>query len=196
MKRICIYTGSNLGNKPEYKHAAILLSDVLVKNNIELIYGGSKVGLMGEIANQMLKKGAKVTGVIPKGLFPKEIIHDGLSNLVEVADMHERKKTMSVLSDGFISLPGGVGTYEELFETLSWAQLGIHQKPIGALNIAGFYEPVLALLKNTVNEGFMNESNLNLFLVSSNPDELLCMMKDYIPPMLGTKWRELKNDTI
>jgi uncharacterized protein (TIGR00730 family) len=138
MKRICVYSGSNVGNRPEYKEAAIQLSDVFIKNDLELVYGGSKVGLMGEIADQMLENGAKVTGVMPKGLFPEEIVHNRLSRLIEVQDMHERKKTMADLSDGFIALPGGIGTFEELFEVLSWAQLGIHQKPIGVLNAAGF----------------------------------------------------------
>ncbi len=147
---------------------------------------------MGEIANQMLENGAKVTGVMPKGLFPEEIVHNRLSRLIEVQDMHERKKTMADLSDGFIALPGGIGTFEELFEALSWAQLGIHQKPIGVLNAAGFFEPALSLLQNTVQEGFMNQSNLKLLLVSADPKELVNMMKNYVPPVLDTKWRQLK----
>ncbi|MDR1548150.1 MAG: TIGR00730 family Rossman fold protein [Hungatella sp.] len=192
MKRICVYSGSNVGNRPEYREAAIQLSDVFIKNDFELVYGGSKVGLMGEIANQMLENGAKVTGVMPKGLFPEEIVHNRLSRLIEVQDMHERKKTMADLSDGFIALPGGIGTFEELFEALSWAQLGIHQKPIGVLNAAGFFEPALSLLQNTVQEGFMNQSNLKLLLVSADPKELVNMMKNYVPPVLDTKWRQLK----
>lgn len=192
MKRICVYSGSNVGNRPEYREAAIQLSDVFIKNDFELVYGGSKVGLMGEIANQMLENGAKVTGVMPKGLFPEEIVHNRLSRLIEVQDMHERKKIMADLSDGFIALPGGIGTFEELFEALSWAQLGIHQKPIGVLNAAGFFEPALSLLQNTVQEGFMNQSNLKLLLVSADPKELVNMMKYYVPPVLDTKWRQLK----
>ncbi|MDR1769819.1 MAG: TIGR00730 family Rossman fold protein [Hungatella sp.] len=192
MKRICVYSGSNVGNRPEYREAAIQLSDVFIKNDFELVYGGSKVGLMGEIANQMLENGAKVTGVMPKGLFPEEIVHNQLSRLIEVQDMHERKKIMADLSDGFIALPGGIGTFEELFEALSWAQLGIHQKPIGVLNAAGFFEPALSLLQNTVQEGFMNQSNLKLLLVSADPKELVNMMKYYVPPVLDTKWRQLK----
>lgn len=192
MKRICVYSGSNVGNRPEYREAAIQLSDVFIKNDFELVYGGSKVGLMGEIANQMLENGAKVTGVMPKGLFPEEIVHNRLSRLIEVQDMHERKKIMADLSDGFIALPGGIGTFEELFEALSWAQLGIHQKPIGVLNAAGFFEPALSLLQNTVQEGFMNQSNLKLLLVSADPKELVNMMKNYVPPVLDTKWRQLK----
>ncbi len=191
MKKICVYSGSNLGNRPEYKEIAVQLGDVLVQNEIELVYGGSKVGLMGEIANRMLERGGKVTGVTPKGLFPKEIIHDGLSELIEVLDMHERKKTMADLSDGFIALPGGIGTFEELFEMLSWAQLGIHKKPIGALNVGGFFEATVTLLQNAVQAEFMNASNLQLLLVSDTPEKLIAEMYEYKPPMLGTKWLEL-----
>lgn len=193
MKRICVYSGSNQGIRPEYKESAIQLGSTLVENNIELVYGGSKVGLMGEIANQMLKNNGMVTGVMPKGLFPTEIVNDKLTNLIEVKDMHERKKTMADLSDGFIALPGGVGTFEELFEVLSWAQLGIHNKPIGVLNIAGFFEPIINLLHNTAKEGFMKESNLKLLLVSSDSAELVRKMQEFTPPVLGTKWLELEN---
>ena len=195
MKRICVYSGSNAGIRSEYKESAIKLGNVLAENNIELVYGGSKVGLMGEIANQILKKNGKVTGVMPKGLFPKEIVNDQLTNLIEVKDMHERKKTMADLSDGFIALPGGIGTFEELFEILSWAQLGIHNKPVGILNVAGFFEPVITLLHNISQEGFMNESNIKLLLVSAYPTELLNKMNKYVPPVLGTKWRELEENT-
>lgn len=195
MKKICVYSGSNAGIRSEYKESAIQLGNVIAENNIELVYGGSKVGLMGEIANQILKNNGKVTGVMPKGLFPKEIVNDQLTNLIEVKDMHERKKTMADLSDGFIALPGGIGTFEELFEMLSWAQLGIHNKPVGILNIAGFFEPVITLLHNISQEGFMNESNIKLLLVSAYPTELLNKMKEYVPPVLETKWRELEEHT-
>ncbi len=195
MKKICVYSGSNAGIRSEYKESAIQLGNVLAENNIELVYGGSKVGLMGEIANQILKNNGKVTGVMPKGLFPKEIVNDQLTNLIEVKDMHERKKTMADLSDGFIALPGGIGTFEELFEILSWAQLGIHYKPVGILNVAGFFEPVITLLHNISQEGFMNESNIKLLLVSAYPTELLNKMNEYVPTVLGTKWRELEENT-
>lgn len=195
MKKICVYSGSNVGIRSEYKESAIQLGNVLAENKIELVYGGSKVGLMGEIANQILKNNGKVTGVMPKDLFPKEIVNNQLTNLIEVNDMHERKKTMADLSDGFIALPGGIGTFEELFEMLSWAQLGIHNKPVGILNVAGFFEPVITLLHNTSQEGFMNESNIKLLLVSTYPMELLNKMKEYVPPVLGTKWRELEEHT-
>ena len=192
MRRICVYSGSNPGNRPEYKEVIKRLSDVFVKNNIELVYGGSNIGLMGEMADRMLNMGGKVTGVMPKGLFPTKVNHIGLTEFIETPDMRERKKVMAELSDGFIALPGGIGTFEELFETLSFAQLGIHKKPVGALNVLGFYNPLLELLKNTAREGFMKESNINLLLVSSEPEELFEKMSNYVPFDLGTKWVELE----
>lgn len=192
MKRICVYSGSNPGNRPEYKNVIKDLSEVFVKNNVELVYGGSNVGLMGEMADRMIKLGGRVTGVMPKGLFPKEINHTGLTDFIETEDMRERKKVMAELSDGFIALPGGIGTFEELFETLSFSQLGIHKKPVGVLNVSNFYNPLLELLKNTAKEGFMKESNLGLLLVSSEPEELFEKMKNYLPAELGTKWTELE----
>lgn len=194
MKKICVYSGSNLGNRPEYKEIATQLGDVFVQNNIELVYGGSKVGLMGEIASRILENNGHVTGVMPKGLFPQEIIHERLSRLIEVQDMHERKKTMADLSDGFIALPGGIGTFEELFEILSWAQLGIHKKPVGVLNVTGFFDPVVTLLQSIVQEGFMNASNLKLLLVATDPQKLVDRISSYTSPVLGSKWRELKSN--
>lgn len=192
MKRICVYCGSNMGSRPEYREAAILLGKELVRTDIELVYGGSKLGLMGELANQVLADGGKVTGVMPGRLFPKEVINTALTKFIEVTDMHERKKIMADLADGFIALPGGMGTYEELFETLSWAQIGIHKKPIGVLNVDGFYEPLLKMLKNTVTAGFMKESNLELLLASDSSKELIEKLIQYQTPALGVKWRELK----
>lgn len=192
MKNICVYLGSNPGSRAEYRESVLQLGDVLVQNNIDLVYGGSRLGLMGELSNQVLKKNGKVTGVMPKNLFPENVVNTQLTNLIYVEDMHERKKKMADLSDGFIALPGGIGTFEELFEILSWAQLGIHKKPIGLLNVEGFFEPIISLLHNTIKEGFMKESNLKLFLVSSNPAELVNMMKGYVPPVMEQKWNELK----
>jgi uncharacterized protein (TIGR00730 family) len=192
MKNICVYLGSNPGNRVEYKESVLRLGDVLVQNNIDLVYGGSKIGLMGELSNQVLKKNGKVTGVMPKNLFPESVVNNQLTKLIYVEDMHERKKKMADLSDGFIALPGGIGTFEELFEILSWAQLGIHKKPIGLLNVEGFFDPVITLLQNTIKEGFMKASNLKLLLVSSNPAELISMMKAYVPPVMEQKWNDLK----
>jgi uncharacterized protein (TIGR00730 family) len=191
MKRICVYSGSNLGIRPEYKKITKQLGTVLVVNNIELVYGGSKTGLMGEIANHMLDINGLVTGVMPRGLFPKEVINNRLTKFIEVKNMHERKQTMADLSDGFIAIPGGVGTFEELFETFSWAQIGIHKKPIGILNISNFFDPFLALMETIVTEGFMNPSNTKLVLVSPDPADLLNQMIHYTPPIFGNKWQQL-----
>jgi uncharacterized protein (TIGR00730 family) len=195
MKRICVYSGSNLGVRPEYKEITKHLGQVLVKNNIELVYGGSKTGLMGEIASFIMDNGGKVTGVMPRGLFPKEIVNDRLTQFVEVKNMHERKQTMADLSDGFIAIPGGVGTFEELFETFSWAQLGIHKKPIGVLNISNFYDAFITLVQNIVHEGFMKPSSAKLVLVSADPDDLVQQMINYTPPALGLKWQQLETAT-
>ncbi|EDU38699.1 TIGR00730 family Rossman fold protein [Clostridium sporogenes] len=191
MKRICVYSGSNLGLRSEYKESAKLLGKILAENKIELVYGGSKIGLMGEISNEVLRNNGKVIGVMPKGLFSGEMVHENLTKLIEVENMHERKQTMAELSDGFIALPGGLGTFEELFEVLSWAQLGIHKKPIGILNISNFFDPLLHMIKNTCTEGFMNESNIKLISVSDTPSELIKQMKNYVPPLMENKWREL-----
>ncbi|WP_061310292.1 TIGR00730 family Rossman fold protein [Clostridium botulinum] len=191
MKRICVYSGSNLGLRSEYKESAKLLGKILAENKIELVYGGSRIGLMGEISNEVLRNNGKVIGVMPKGLFSGEMVHENLTKLIEVENMHERKKTMAELSDGFIALPGGLGTFEELFEVLSWAQLGIHKKPIGILNISNFFDPLLHMIKNTCTEGFMNESNIKLISVSDTPSELIKQMKNYVPPLMENKWREL-----
>lgn len=191
MNRICVYSGSNFGNRPEYKQAALQLGELLEQKGIELVYGGSNVGLMGELSGQVLKNDGKVIGVMPKGLFPKEIVNGNLTQFFEVADMHERKKKMAELSDGFIALPGGVGTYEELFEILSWAQLKIHSKPVGILNIANFFDPLLDMIHKAIQEGFMNPSNAKLLLVDSDPNKLLEKMAAYSPPELGIKWLDL-----
>ncbi|MCS4471253.1 TIGR00730 family Rossman fold protein [Clostridium botulinum] len=191
MKRICVYSGSNLGLRSEYKESAKLLGKILAENKIELVYGGSRIGLMGEISNEVLRNNGKVIGVMPKGLFSGEMVHENLTKLIEVENMHERKQTMAELSDGFIALPGGLGTFEELFEVLSWAQLGIHKKPIGILNISNFFDPLLHMIKNACTEGFMNESNIKLISVSDTPSELAKQMKNYVPPLMENKWREL-----
>ncbi|MEW8956191.1 TIGR00730 family Rossman fold protein [Clostridium sp.] len=191
MKKICVYSGSNLGVRPEYKEITKLLGRELCKNNIELVYGGSKIGLMGEVANEVLRNNGKVTGVMPKGLFSGEMVHRNLTNLIEVKDMHERKHTMAELSDGFIALPGGLGTFEELFEVLSWAQLGIHKKPIGILNISNFFDDFINILEKSCTEGFMKESNKKLILSSDDPSILIEKMKNYVPPIMETKWSQL-----
>jgi uncharacterized protein (TIGR00730 family) len=191
MKRICIYSGSNPGNHVEYEQSAIALGKALALNKYELVYGGGKLGLMGRVANSVLESGGKAIGVMPRGLFRSEVIHTELTEFYEVSNMHERKAKMSDMADAYISLPGGLGTFEELFEVASWAQLGIHKKPIGLLNVRGFYNPLVELLKHAVQEGFMKESNLELFIVESAPEVLLERLANYKPLEQSFKWSEI-----
>ncbi|WP_068616665.1 LOG family protein [Paenibacillus tuaregi] len=191
MKTVCVFAGSNPGVKPEYRTQAIQLGSVLADRDIRLVYGGSRLGLMGEVANEVLLRGGHVIGVMPSGLFRGEIVHRELSELIEVESMHERKAKMGETADGFIALPGGLGTFEELFEVLCWAQIGIHAKPIGLLNINGYYDPLIELIKHSVKEGFSNESHLSLIRISDDPEALLDQMSEYQPQELGSKWTQL-----
>lgn len=192
MKRICVFAGSNIGEKEEYSIQARELGKLLVKNNFDLVYGGSCVGLMGEVANEVLKNGGNAIGVMPKSLFKGEIVHQSLTELIEVDTMHERKAKMSELSDSFIALPGGYGTFEELFEAVCWSQIGIHQKPVGILNIDNFYDPVLNMVNHAANEGFMNPSNKELLITAPDAGQLLDKMMNYERPDLGLKWKQLE----
>lgn len=191
MKTVCVYSGSNMGENPEYKKKAAELGTYIAEKGLRLVYGGSRMGLMGVIADTVLENGGEVTGVMPKGLFQGEVVHQRLTELVEVGGMHERKAKMMELSDGFIAMPGGFGTFEELFEVLCWAQIGIHQKPIGLYNISGYFEPLLEMLKHSVQEGFSNESHLKLIYASSNHEQLIDQMNEYRYPVLEKKWKEL-----
>ncbi|WP_242216643.1 TIGR00730 family Rossman fold protein [Bacillus cereus group sp. BfR-BA-01380] len=191
MKRICVFAGSNVGERPDFQTEARQLGKILVQNNIELVYGGSCVGLMGEVANQVLELGGRVTGVMPRGLFRGEIVHHGLTELIEVETMHERKAKMSELADAFIALPGGYGTFEELFEVVCWSQIGIHEKPVGLLNIAEFYTPLLQMVDRAAEEGFMNPSNKELLVSAQTANELFVQMKNYKRPVMGNKWKQL-----
>ncbi|MGO4347028.1 TIGR00730 family Rossman fold protein [Paenibacillus sp. MCAF9] len=191
MKSICIFAGSNLGEHHDYKAKAAELGHYMAKKNYRLIYGGSKIGLMGEIANAVMTGGGEVIGVMPKGLFRGEVVHRELTQLIEVENMHERKAKMSELADGFIALPGGFGTYEELFEVLCWSQIGIHKKPVGILNIRNYFDPFVQLINHSIKEGFSNDSHLSLINVSSEPLELLYQLESYIPQTLEQKWKQL-----
>ncbi|MFD3448749.1 TIGR00730 family Rossman fold protein [Microbacteriaceae bacterium 4G12] len=193
MKRICVFAGSNLGERPEFTIHARQLGKEIVQNGFELVYGGSQTGLMGELANEVLALGGNVIGVMPKGLFRGEVVHRGLSQLIEVDSMHERKAKMSELADGYIALPGGYGTFEELFEVICWAQIGIHKKPIGLFNIENYYTPLLAMVKHAAVEGFMNESHQDLIVSDVTASDLLHKMKTYTPPVMGNKWKQLDN---
>ncbi len=187
MKRITVFCGSSLGNNDIYQLQATLLGKTLAKQNIELVYGGAKIGLMGAVAEGALNSGGKVIGVLPKFLRSKEIAHEGLTQLILVDSMHERKTKMNELSDGVIALPGGFGTLEELFEMLTWGQLGLHQKPIAILNINGFYDSLMALLQTMVDKGLLKEVNQKMLLTSDNINDLLNKMRNYIAPVVG-KW--------
>ncbi len=187
MERLCVFCGSSPGADPEYKNAARRLGAVLARRNITLVYGGGNVGLMGEIANGVLNQKGEVIGVIPQALVEKELAHNGVSELRIVGSMHERKAVMADLSDGFIALPGGLGTLEELFEILTWAQLGFHEKPCGLLNVLGYFAHMRAFLNHMVSQRFLKSSDLQMLLVAENEEALLQKMADYKPPRTG-KW--------
>jgi len=187
MKRITVFCGSSFGTEEIYKQQATLLGQTLAKQNIELVYGGANVGLMGAVADGILNEGGKAIGVLPNFLRSKEIAHLGLTELILVESMHERKTKMNDLCDGVIALPGGFGTLEELFEMLTWAQLGLHKKPIAILNIDGFYDSLIELTKVMVEKGLLKEANQQMLLVSDNIDDLLDQMKNYVAPTTG-KW--------
>lgn len=181
MKNICVYCGSSPGRQPTYVAAATELGCTLVENNIGLVYGGASVGTMGVIADAVLAAGGEVIGIIPKVLQRKEVVHENLSKLHLVESMHERKALMAELSDGFVALPGGFGTLEEIFEIITWAQLGMHQKPIGLLNIDGYYDKLIAFLQHTVDEQFVRPSQLESILVAEHSAGLLTRMQSYQP---------------
>ena len=182
MKRITVFCGLSHGAHPSYTDVAIELGQFLADQNITLIYGGAQVGLMGAIANAVLSKGGKAIGVIPRFLHTKEIAHDELSELILVDGMHERKKKMNDLCDGFITLPGGFGTLEELFEVLTWAQLGLHRKPIGLLNINQYYTPLIEMIDQMVRNQFLKEINQKTLLVEENISPLYKLMTQYQAP--------------
>lgn len=192
MQRICIYTGSNVGNRPEYQEAARAMGQELLERNLGLVYGGGRAGLMGIIADTVYRGGGEVHGVMPTGLFPREIANPQVTELHEVGSMHERKAKMAELADGFVALPGGFGTFDELFEIITWAQLGIHNKPIGLLNVNGYYDPLLALIHHTVQEGFVKSEHEQLLLTHDSPAQLLDKLAAYKAPATHEgKWRDL-----
>lgn len=187
LNSICVFCGSNEGNDFAITDAAQTLGEIFAKRNITLVYGGAKIGVMGIIAKSVLKNKGKVTGVIPNFLKKKEVVHLGLTRLITTGNMHERKLKMQEESDGFIALPGGMGTLEELFEIITWLQLGLHQKPIGLLNINGFYNDLIKMLETMVRKGFLSVENYSLLLVDSNPISLIKKMEDFKRPDVP-KW--------
>lgn len=181
MKTLCVYCGSQKGVNPLYEELARGLARELVRNDIALVYGGGNVGLMGVIADEVLRQGGEVTGVIPKALLEMEVGHTGLTRLHIVRDMHERKAMMMDLSDGFIALPGGLGTLEELFEVLTWSQLGMHDKPVGLLNTRGFFDGLTAFLAYQVAQGFVSQAHVDLLLVENQPELLIGRLRRWVP---------------
>lgn len=187
LQRICVYCGSNSGARPAYAGAARRLGRVLGERGIGLVYGGGNVGLMGVLADAALEAGAQVTGVIPKALVARELAHKGVTELRVVDLMHERKALMAELADAFIALPGGLGTLDELFEAWTWAQLGLHEKPIGLLEVDGFFAPLVAYLDRAVAERFVRAAHREMLSVESEPERLLERFAGYQPPRVG-KW--------
>jgi uncharacterized protein (TIGR00730 family) len=187
MKWICVFCGSSSGESPIYLEAATRLATLLAREGLGLVYGGSKVGLMGRLADVMLEQGGEVVGVIPQALVNREVGHGGLTELRVVGSMHERKAVMVERSDAFIALPGGLGTLEELFEVVTWGQLGLHRKPSGLLDVNGYYRPLIRFLDHAVTEGFLSATHRRMILVEDDPEVLLGRLTAYDPPTVP-KW--------
>ncbi len=192
MKRLCVFCGASAGHNSIYRHEAERLGCLLAGRGIELVYGGGNIGLMGVIADACLSAGGSVIGVIPEALMGKEVAgrnveHRALTRLEVVDSMHTRKARMAELADGFIALPGGFGTFEEFCEVLTWGQLGFHTKPMGLLNVNGFYDPLLAMFDRAVAEAFLRPQNRAMVLADTDPERLLAAMADYRPEPVG-KW--------
>lgn len=187
IKRICVYCGSSSGKNPAYSLAATSLATVLCERDIGLVYGGAAVGVMGTIANAVLEAGGEAIGVIPKSLAVKEVAHDNLTELHVVASMHDRKAMMAEFADGFIALPGGWGTLEEIFEILTWAQLGFHDKPCGLLNVEGYYDGLIGFLDNAFEQQFVKELCRPMLMKATEPSTLLDQFAEYHAPKVR-KW--------
>jgi len=187
MKSITVFCGASEGNNPQYKEIGLQTGKLLASHSIEVVFGGGKIGIMGAVADGALSAGGIVTGVIPKFLRTKEVTHYGVTNLHVVETMHERKMLMHQLSQGVMALPGGYGTLDELFEILTWAQLGMHEYPIGLLNVNGYFNHLHAFVQHMCNEGFLNTTVRDLILIDDNAERLIDRMKNYRAPELY-KW--------
>jgi uncharacterized protein (TIGR00730 family) len=187
MKNIAVYCGSSAGTDPIYREQAAMLGTILAEKGIRIIYGGGRIGLMGVLAGAALEAGGKVTGILPGFLQIKEVAHPGLTEMIPVKSMHERKALIEQRSDGAIALPGGFGTLDELFEMLTWGQLGLHSKPVALFNINGFFDPLLLTMEKMVNEGFLRPDHQNQLIVSDQIQLLLEKMVVYEPPSVA-KW--------
>ncbi len=182
LRRICVFCGSNAGVRSVYRETARGFADLLVNEGIDLVYGGSSLGLMGEVADSVRRAGGSVIGVIPRQLLDLEAAHPAIDDLRVVESMHERKALMFDLADAFVALPGGLGTLEELFEILTWLQLGLHAKPAGILDVADYFAPLVAFLDQAVREGFVHDKHRRLVLVDHRPERLLERMRTFEPP--------------
>lgn len=191
LKSVCVFCGANAGTVPAYTEAAVALGRALAERNLTLVYGGGAVGLMGIVADAALAAGGEVIGIIPQSLMDKEIGHKSLTRLEVVDGMHARKARMAELSDAFIALPGGLGTLEELFEVWTWGQLGYHGKPLGLLEVNGFYSKLTAFLDHIVGEGFVRAPHRDMLQVSESPDSLLDAL-DHWQPTVTPKWVDQK----
>lgn len=182
MKRLCVFCGANSGHDPRYLDAAAALGRSIAQAGLGLVYGGASIGLMGAVADAALAEGGEVIGVIPQTLVAREVAHHGLSDLRVVTSMHERKALMADLSDGFIALPGGVGTLEELFEVWTWSHLGLHRKPCGLLDVAGFYSGLGRFIDHVQQEGFLRDGVRDMLLMAGNPTQMIAAMRAYVAP--------------
>ena len=187
MTSLCVYCGSSSGRLEDYAAAARALAGAMVERGIRLVYGGASVGIMGAVADEVLRLGGEAVGVIPESLMRKELAHAALSELHVTPSMHARKTLMAELADGFVALPGGIGTFEEIFEVWTWAQLGFHRKPCGLLNVAGYYDGLVAFLDHAAGEQFVRAEHRQMLVVESTPEALLDGFASYTPPALP-KW--------
>lgn len=189
LNTVCVFCASSKGTDPAIAEATVSLGRLLADDGIELVYGGGAVGLMGLIADTVLNAGGRVTGIIPTALFPREVAHQGCTELISVGTMHERKAMMYERSDGFVALPGGFGTLEELAETLTWAQIGLHDKPVGVLDVGGFWQPLIAQFDKAVELGVLRVSNRQMLIDRDDPAELLEALRSHVPTH-EPKWIE------
>jgi uncharacterized protein (TIGR00730 family) len=187
LRRICVFCGSNSGTRQIYQQAAQTFGRLLCRRGIELVYGGGNVGLMGVLANACLNEGGRIIGVIPQALADKELAHTGLTELRIVSSMHERKSVMADLSDAFVALPGGYGTWEEFFEVLTWSQLGIQRKACAVLNVNGYYDPLLEMADKALSEEFIRDAHRDLLLSDSDPERLLERLSHYSVPAIDKR---------
>ena len=187
MKTLCVYCGSSAGKDPLYKKEAAIFAALMARKEIDLVYGGANIGIMHTLAETILEAGGKVTGVMPRNLLKREVGHTGLSKMYIVETMNQRKELMGELADGFVALPGGFGTYDELFEVLTWNQLGISDKPVGALNINGYFDPLISLIEKGISEGFIREEHRDCLIVETEGEKLLERMAAF-QPIHVEKW--------